>query len=166
MDPHIKALGVLDRVPEETDHMGNNWAHLQNDTIRMPIAVNCGTAGNGKTKQLKLAMQHFEKSRGKALYITFNGGVIERCDNVITASSQACDKDEIPEIRVYMRILYSAVCRHGIDDAGSLSDITAAVVPHLKSIKHNCAIEVLRGYRAILHLKPEENILIAAHELA
>ena len=132
----------------------------------MPIAVNCGTSGSGKTVQLKLAMQHFEKSRGKALYITFNGGVIERGGNAITASSQACDEDEIPEIRVYMRILYSAVCHHGIDDAGSFSDIAAVVVPHLKAIKRNRAIEVVRACRAILELKPEENILIAAGKLA
>ena len=52
------------------------------------------------------------------------------------------DETRFPEIHVYMRILYSAVCRHGSDDAGSLSDIAAAVVPHLKAIKHNCAIEV------------------------
>ncbi|KAL5468839.1 hypothetical protein EMCRGX_G029962 [Ephydatia muelleri] len=139
---------------------------LRKDRIRMPIAVNCGTSGSGKTVQLKLAMQHFEKSRGKALYITFNGGVIERGGNAITASSQACDEDEIPEIRVYMRILYSAVCRHGIDDAGSFSDIAAVVVPHLKAIKRNRAIDVVRACRAILELKPEENILIAAGELA
>ena len=102
--------------------------------------------------------------RGKALYITFNGGDIEPGFNM-TAEGQVCDKEESPKIRVYLRVLYSAVCYHGTKDV-ALADFAAAVVPRLKSLRLKCAREVVRACSALLQLKPGENILVAADELA
>ncbi|KAL5509760.1 hypothetical protein EMCRGX_G005181 [Ephydatia muelleri] len=176
MQPNVEtrteALEVLDKALKEACDagMGNKWNDLQGDNFRIPLVVNCGTAGSGKTYQLKLAMQHFEKSpmsdvpRGKALYIKFNGGDIEPGVKM-TAEDQVCDKEESPKIRIYLRVLYSAVCYRGAKDV-ALADVAAAVVSHLKSLKPKCAREVVRACSALLQLKPGENILVAADELA
>ena len=176
MQPNVEtrteALEVLDKALKEACDagMGNKWNDLQGDNFRIPLVVNCGTAGSGKTYQLKLAMQHFEKSpmsdvpRGKALYIKFNGGDIEPGVKM-TAEDQVCDKEEGPKIRIYLRVLYSAVCYRGAKDV-ALADVAAAVVSHLKSLKPKCAREVVRACSALLQLKPGENILVAADELA
>ena len=173
LDPRIDALHVLDKALEESFSMGDMWENLQQGSMRLPIAVNCGTAGSGKTTQLMLAMQHFENKcappepytpRGKALYITFNGGNIS--PDVDIDLEQKCDKEEEPHIRVYLRILYSALRCRGVKCPMSLSKFAAAVLPPLKALEDHVASAVVRVCRAILELKPEENLLIAADELA
>ena len=76
--------------------------------MRLPIAVNCSTAGSGKIIQLKLATQHFQNNseppkpytpRGKALYITFNSGSVSS-GIVLRSDEQNCDKQENPHARL------------------------------------------------------------------
>ena len=170
LDPRIDALNVLDLTLKKTYDMGFEWKELQKENMRLPIAVNCGISGSGKTVQLTLAMHHFETSpspgpRGKTLYITFNGGLIAP-DVKINAANQNCDIKERPDIRVYVRILYSAVCRHGVKYPVGLSNFAAVILPPLKSLGEACPMAVVQACRSILQLKPEENVLIAADELA
>ena len=170
LDPRIDALNVLDLTLKKTYEMGFYWEELQKENMRLPIAVNCGISGSGKTVQLTLAMHHFETSpspgpRGKTLYITFNGGLIAP-DVKVNAANQNCDIRERPDIRVYARILYSAVCRHGVKYPVGLSNFAAVILPPLKSLGEACPMAVVQACRSILQLKPEENVLIAADELA
>ena len=170
LDDRQQALNVLDRALKDSLRMGDNWITLYDGIQRLPIAVNCGTSGSGKTVQLLLAMQHFENNvspqvpRGKTLYITFNGGRIPP-DTIIKSVDQDCDTSEVPEIRVLLRILYSAVCRR-VECPVSLRKFAATLLPMLKSLQQDLSYTVMRTCRAILELKPEENLLIAADELA
>ena len=52
LDPRIDALYVLDKALEESYSMGDRWECLRQGLMRLPIAVNCGTAGSGKTASL------------------------------------------------------------------------------------------------------------------
>ena len=89
LDDRLDALQVLDRALEVTNRMRESWISLKLNMLRIPIAVNCGTAGSGKTTQLYLAMRHFEKKwHGKALYITFNGA----SQNEANTRSQECSQ--------------------------------------------------------------------------
>ena len=170
LDDRQQALNVLDRALKDSLRMGDNWIALYDGLQRLPIAVNCGTSGSGKTVQLLLAMQHFENNvspqvpRGKTLYITFNSGRIPP-DTIINSEDQDCDTLEVPDIRVHLRILYSAVCRR-VECPISLRKFAATVLPVLKSLEQDLSYTVMRTCRAILELKPEENLLIAADELA
>ena len=170
LDHSQQALNVLDRALKDSLRMGDNWIALDKEHVHLPIAINCGTAGSGKSVQLLLVMQHFETNvspqvpRGKTLYITFNGGRIPP-DTKINSVDQDCDTLEVPDIRVRLRILYSAVCRR-VECPISLRKFAATLLPVLKSLQQDLSYTVMRTCRAILELKPEENLLIAADELA
>ena len=51
-------------------------------------------------------------------------------------------------------------------DPVSFGHFAAAVLPPLKALEDHVASAVVRACRTILELKPEENLLIAADELA
>ena len=83
-------------------------------------------------------------------------------------SEQNDDIKESRRICVFVRVLYSALCRH-VECPVSLGDFIAAVLPALKSLRGMFPFPVVRSCRALLQLKPEdweENLLIAADELA
>eukprot|EP00759_Apiculatamorpha_spiralis_P050867 PhF_6_TR4946/c0_g1_i2/m.7011 len=149
-DERLPALEVLYSTLEETSLMGLSWNCLERDRKRLPICVNYGTTGSGKTVLLRHILYDFEinQRRGKTLYAEFNDGWNQRLE-------AGCD---CPEVLLYRRIIEAAARRMGVAQRETYKVLTSqdwTLEP--TTVIHVC--------RELLQLKPQQDLLIAVDGL-
>ena len=107
-DKRTEALNVFASFLDDADMTGTGTGagdhivdQLAGDKRRIPIAVNSGTSGSGKTTQLKILCNEFSSLRpgGKFVYCTMNGENSIVCD---------CDVGSPIDVRVAHRIIHAA----------------------------------------------------------
>jgi hypothetical protein len=164
LDPRREALAAFDTFKEDVD---NRFGSYVGDTNRAPIAVNSGTTGSGKTVQLYLVADHFEKQhKGVALYFTFNGS---------NSGQQSFDARMPISTRIVHRLVHAAVSPDETLPGFWNNARRAMGMPQPNAPAQNPEQEGLEGLlqthailvcRAVLGVPDAAPLLIAADELA
>eukprot|EP00760_Papus_ankaliazontas_P007444 PhM_4_TR13349/c0_g2_i3/m.69222 len=115
-DNRDEARKVLGQYMDKVNRMKDDKDDIKANRIRVPIAANFGTSGSGKTTQLFLLMDEFEKltkGQGKCLYFTVNGSYSD-----LQGFDEACPTG----LRVAHRLLHALV-REDVNPRGFIRKV-------------------------------------------
>eukprot|EP00760_Papus_ankaliazontas_P007442 PhM_4_TR13349/c0_g2_i1/m.69220 len=157
-DNRDEARKVLGQYMDKVNRMKDDKDDIKANRIRVPIAANFGTSGSGKTTQLFLLMDEFEKltkGQGKCLYFTVNGSYSD-----LQGFDEACPTG----LRVAHRLLHALV-REDVNPRGFIRKVRKEL--GLQDCDHvlgepGVILPVIRG---VQEMSDDAPLLLAADEL-